>query len=176
MVINPDNRYTAIVHMTDGREFEIELFAAQAPTTVNNFVYLAWDGFYDGLTFHRVIPGFIAQAGDPSGTGLGDPGYVFDDEFHPDLRHDGAGIVSMANAGIEDGHGTNGSQFFITYVELPDLDGLNPDGSPKNCSLEDVYCFPVFGQVTGGMSVLNDLAARDPFTATEPGAEIRTIT
>lgn len=96
----------------------LDLFAAQAPLTVANFANLARRGFYDGLTFHRVIADFMVQGGCPEGTGTGGPGYRFEDEFDPDLRHDGPGILSMANAGP----GTNGSQFFITHVETPWLD------------------------------------------------------
>ncbi len=110
MVIDPSKRYTATIN-TDKGDIVIELFADKAPRTVNNFVFLARDGFYDGVTFHRVIDGFMAQGGDPTGTGSGGPGYKFADEFHPALKHDGAGILSMANAGPD----TNGSQFFITH-------------------------------------------------------------
>ena len=111
MVIDPTKRYTATIS-TDLGDIVIELFADKAPHTVNNFVFLARDGYYDGVTFHRVIKGFMAQGGDPTGTGSGGPGYRFADEFHPALKHDGPGILSMANAGP----GTNGSQFFITYT------------------------------------------------------------
>ena len=97
----------------------LDLFADKAPLTVANFVNLARRGFYDGLTFHRVIPDFMIQGGCPEGTGTGGPGYRFEDEFDADLRHDGPGVLSMANAGP----GTNGSQFFITHVETPWLDG-----------------------------------------------------
>jgi len=97
----------------------IELFEDKVPKTVANFEKLANQGFYDGLKFHRVIENFMVQGGCPKGTGTGDPGYKFDDEFHPDLRHDGPGILSMANSGPN----TNGSQFFITHVETPWLDG-----------------------------------------------------
>src|SRR5919106_991203 len=96
---------------TQRGDFTVELHADRAPLTVENFVNLARSGFYDGTTFHRVIPGFMAQGGDPTGSGTGGPGYTFRDEFSRDLRHDGPGVLSMANAGP----GTNGSQFFITY-------------------------------------------------------------
>ncbi len=162
--------------MTDGGQFVIELFATRAPNTVNNFVYLAGLGFYDGVTFHRVIPGFMAQAGDPTGTGSGGPGYLFENEFHPELLHDGPGIVSMANAGIANGQGTNGSQFFITHVALPSLDGLNPDGSPKDCANPGVSCHSVFGRVIDGMDVVLGLSPRDPATATRLGDVIRSVT
>ena len=118
MTIDPSKDYTATFNMEDGSEFTIKLFAEEAPNTTNNFVFLARDGYYDGVTFHRVIPGFMAQGGDPTGTGRGGPGYQFADEFHPSLRHDKPGILSMANAGP----GTNGSQFFITFVPTPHLD------------------------------------------------------
>jgi len=97
----------------------LELFPDEAPVTVSNFANLAAHGFYDGLDFHRVIPNFMVQGGCPLGSGSGGPGYRFEDECHPDRRHDRPGILSMANAGP----GTNGSQFFITHVETPWLDG-----------------------------------------------------
>jgi len=141
MTIDPSRPYLATVKTSQG-SFCIELFAAQAPQTVNNFVFLAQEGFYDGSLFHRVLPGFAAQAGDPTGSGFGDPGYRFDDEIDPDLIHNGPGIVSMANAGPN----TNGSQFFISYRALPDLDGKHT----------------VFGQVVEGMDVVERLTPRDP--------------
>ena len=135
--------------MENGGEITIELYPKEAPLTVNNFTFLAKEGFYDGVTFHRVIPNFMAQTGDPTGTGRGDPGYKIDNEFHPNLRHDGPGVVAMANSGARGGQGTNGSQFYITFSAQPHLDGLNPDGSPKDCTRES--CHPVFGQVVSGM-------------------------
>ena len=116
MVIDPGKRYTATIS-TDNGDVVIELFADKAPRTVNNFVFLAREGYYDGVTFHRVIKGFMAQGGDPTGSGSGGPGYKFADEFHPALKHDEPGILSMANAGP----GTNGSQFFITVGKTPHL-------------------------------------------------------
>ena len=119
------NEIHAAFDTTEGK-FKIRLFADQAPRTVENFVSLA-EGtktgkpFYDGTIFHRVIPNFMIQGGDPEGTGRGGPGYRFADEFHPDLKHSKPGIVSMANAGPH----TNGSQFFITVGPGPDLDGRN---------------------------------------------------
>jgi peptidyl-prolyl cis-trans isomerase B (cyclophilin B) len=104
---------------TDRGPIELDLFAAAAPVTVASFVNLARRGFYDGLTFHRVIPDFMIQGGCPQGDGRGGPGYQFEDECDPELRHDRPGILSMANAGP----GTNGSQFFITHVPTPWLDG-----------------------------------------------------
>ncbi len=176
MVIDPNRKYTATIQMEKGGEIVIELFAREAPTTVNNFVFLAREGFYNGVTFHRVIPGFMAQGGDPTGTGVGGPGYFFDNEFHPSLRHDGPGVLSMANAGIRNGRGTNGSQFFITYVATPHLDGLNPDGSPKDCAAPGVSCHSVFGKVIRGMDVLTNITPRDPQIATTRGDVIKAIT
>ncbi len=141
MVIDPEKEYTAIIKTEKG-DIKVELFADKAPKTVNNFVFLAREGFYDGITFHRVLPNFMAQTGDPTGTGSGGPGYRFEDEFHPDLRHDEPGILSMANAGPN----TNGSQFFITYAATPHLDDKHA----------------VFGKVTEGMDVLESLTPRDP--------------
>ena len=163
MVIDRDSQYSAFIYLAKDPEavIEIELFADKAPITVNNFVYLAQEGFYDGLTLHRVIKGFVAQSGDPTGTGTGGPGYAFEDEFHPDLRHDSPGVVSMANSGNPPG-GTNGSQFFITYGPLPFLDGLNPDGSAKDCESSGVSCYSVFGRTVRGMEHVNALRERDP--------------
>ena len=108
---------TATLHTNKG-DIHLELFDDKAPMTVANFVNLAEHGFYDGITFHRVIPGFMIQAGCPLGTGTGGPGYRFSDEFHPTLKHNRPGILSMANAGPN----TNGSQFFITHTPTPHLD------------------------------------------------------
>ena len=108
----------ATLQTTKG-EIRVELFADKTPKTVANFEKLAGEGFYDGLSFHRVIEDFMIQGGCPQGTGTGGPGYTFEDEFHPDLTHDTPGILSMANAGPN----TNGSQFFITHVPCPWLDG-----------------------------------------------------
>ena len=146
--------YTA-TFKTERGDFVVELYADRAPRTVENFVNLARAGFYDGTTFHRVINGFMAQGGDPTGTGTGGPGYQFGDEFHPSLRHDAAGVLSMANAGA----GTNGSQFFITYGPTPHLDGRHS----------------VFGRVTEGMDVVSSLRERDPDRDPNPGDTIETI-
>jgi len=156
MTIDTNKRYTATI-VTDKGEIELELFAAQTPKTVNNFCFLARQGYYDGVTFHRVIPGFMAQAGDPTGSGSGGPGYTFADEIVPELKHDGPGVLSMANSGPN----TNGSQFFITYAAQPHLDGKHT----------------VFGKVISGMDVLEQLTPRNPQTDPNapPGDAIRTI-
>ena len=141
LTIDPAKSYQATI-VTEKGNIVAELYADLVPTTVSNFVFLARDGFFDNTTFHRVIPGFMAQAGDPLGTGTGGPGYTFGDEFDQTLRHDGPGVLSMANRGPN----TNGSQFFITYEATPWLDGRHA----------------VFGRVIEGMDVLESLAARDP--------------
>ncbi len=178
MLIDPDKRYTATIHLAKAEDAKIviELFPKEAPVTVNSFVLLAREGFYDGVTFHRVIPGFMAQGGDPTGTGTGGPGYQFDNEFAPIRRHDSAGVLSTANSGMYGGRGTNGSQFFITFGPTPSLDGLNPDGSPKDCAVPGTSCHSVFGKVIEGMDVVEGITPRDPATATTPGDAIRTIT
>ena len=154
MGIDPKQKYQA-TFKTEKGDFVIELYADKAPKTVNNFVFLARDGFYDNTTFHRVIKGFMAQGGDPTGSGRGDPGYKFADEFNSSLKHNSAGILSMANAGPN----TNGSQFFITYGPTPHLDGKHA----------------VFGKVTSGMDVVNAIPERDPMRAAAPGIRINTI-
>lgn len=159
MGIDPEKNYTAIMELDNGENITIELYAKEVPITVNNFVFLAREGFYDGGTFHRVIPGFMAQAGDPTGTGTGGPGYRFDDEFHPSRRHDSPGILSMANAGSPGGIGTNGSQFFLTFVPTPHLDDKHS----------------VFGKVVDGMDVVLGITTRDPMTASSPGDVMKTI-
>ena len=130
----------AIIKTSKG-DIELELHADRTPLTVANFVNLAQRGFYDGVTFHRVIANFMIQGGDPTGTGSGGPGYRFEDEFDPTLRHDSAGILSMANAGP----GTNGSQFFITHGPTPHLDNNHT----------------VFGRVTSGQNVVDSIAQGD---------------
>jgi len=142
MVIDTTKTYLATFKMANGGEFTVELYADKAPKTVNSFVFLARDGYYDGTTFHRVLEGFMAQAGDPTGTGSGGPGYQFEDEINDDLVFDGEGILAMANAGP----GTNGSQFFITYGPTDWLNGLHT----------------IFGKVTDGMDVVKGLTLRDP--------------
>ncbi len=127
---------------TNKGEFSIELFDDKTPKTVANFEKLAGNGFYDGLAFHRVIENFMVQGGCPQGTGTGGPGYTFEDEFHPELKHDSAGILSMANAGPN----TNGSQFFITHGPQPHLDGMHT----------------VFGRVLDdGQTVVNTIVQGD---------------
>lgn len=173
MTIDTSKNYLATFIMEKGGEFTIELYPKEAPMTVNNFVFLSRDGYYDGITFHRVIKDFMAQAGDPTGTGAGGPGYKFDNEVSPIRRHNTAGSVSMANAGVRDGKGTNGSQFFITFIPTPFLDGYNEDGTAKDCRTES--CHTVFGRVTDGMDVVNAISIRDPQTASSPGDRIKTI-
>jgi cyclophilin family peptidyl-prolyl cis-trans isomerase len=141
MLIDTSKQYTATVKMEKGGEIVINLYADKAPITVNSFVFLAREGYFDGVTFHRVLEGFMAQGGDPTGTGGGGPGYQFVNE-DSDLRFDKAGVVAMANAGRD----TNGSQFFITFGATPQLDGG----------------YTIFGQVTSGMDVVNNLRRRDP--------------
>ena len=176
MQIDPSKSYTATFRMENGGEFTVELYADKVPVTVNNFVFLARQGYYDGVTFHRVLPNFMAQSGDPTGTGAGGPGYTFDNEFHPDLSHDGPGILSMANAGIRNGRGTNGSQFFITFTETAYLDGLNPNGTPKDCTVRGASCHSVFGKVIEGMDAVLGITLRDPARAREPGDKIESLT
>lgn len=174
MVIDKSKRYSATIEVENLGEIVVELYPNEAPVTVNNFVFLVREGYYDNLTFHRVIADFMAQTGDPTGTGSGGPGYKFDNELSPDRRHDGPGVLSMANAGTRNGQGTNGSQFFITFRATSWLDGYNPDGTPKDCNSES--CHTVFGKVTEGLSTVLNLPIRDPGTATEPGARISKIT
>ena len=155
MQIEPQKRYSAVIDTAKG-EIVIKLFGDKTPVTVNNFVFLSQQGFYDGTIFHRVIQDFMAQGGDPTGTGRGGPGYQFADEFNPSLRHDKPGVLSMANAGPN----TNGSQFFITHVPTPWLDGKHS----------------VFGQVTEGMDVLLSIPPRDPQRPDAPGVQLNSIT
>ena len=140
MVIDPAKKYTATISTTKGT-ITAELYPDKAPLTVNSFVFLSREGYFDNAAFHRVIPGFVAQAGDPSGSGFGGPGYQFANEIS-DLTFDSEGVLGMANAG----DGTNGSQWFITYAAQPNLDGK----------------YTVFGKVTEGMDIVNNLTARDP--------------
>ena len=154
MVIDTTKTYYAIFK-TDKGDIKIKLFADKAPQTVNNMVFLAREGYYDGTTFHRVIPDFMAQGGDPTGSGMGGPGYKFGDEFHPDLKFDRPGLLAMANAGP----GTNGSQFFITFVETPWLNNRHT----------------IFGEVVEGMDVVKQIRIRDPQRDRQPGDTLQTI-
>lgn len=140
-VLEAGKDYLAVIDTNKGR-IVIDLFQDDAPMTVNNFVFLARHGFYDGVVFHRVLEDFMAQTGDPTGSGRGGPGYQFGDETTNGKSHTGKGILSMANAGP----GTNGSQFFITFIETPWLDGKHT----------------VFGQVVEGLEVLDALERIDP--------------
>jgi cyclophilin family peptidyl-prolyl cis-trans isomerase len=155
MQIDPKKKYTARME-TDKGTMVIELFADKTPKTVNNFVFLAREGFYEGVIFHRVIPNFMAQGGDPTGSGSGGPGYKFEDEFHPSLKHDKQGILSMANAGAN----TNGSQFFITHIPTPHLNNRHS----------------VFGQVVEGLDVLMSIPPRDPGNVNAPAVKINRVT
>jgi len=154
--IDITKKYTATVEMEKGGQFVIELFADKAPVTVNNFIFLAREGFYDGVTFHRVLEGFMAQGGDPTGTGMGGPGYQFVSEIS-DLTFDKAGVVAMANSGPD----TNGSQFFVTFGPAEFLNGG----------------YTIFGQVIEGMDVVNAITRRDPDQFPDfEGDKIKTIT
>jgi cyclophilin family peptidyl-prolyl cis-trans isomerase len=155
MALDPQKKYFATIH-TDNGDIRLELFTDKAPVTVNNFVFLARQGFYDGTIFHRVIKDFMAQGGDPTGTGRGGPGYQFQDEFDFSLKHDKPGVLSMANAGPN----TNGSQFFITHVPTPWLDQKHS----------------VFGQVIEGLDVLLSITERDPQRPQSPAVGISSIT
>lgn len=158
MQIDPAKTYLAHVEMAKGGNFTIELYPKSAPLTVNSFVFLAQEGWFDGVTFHRVLSGFVAQTGDPSGTGLGDPGYTIPNEIDPALSHKEAGIVAMANSGPD----TNGSQWYITLGDASFLDGS----------------YTIFGKVIVGMDVVNQIALRDPDSGPDlpPGDEIARIT
>lgn len=157
MLIDTGKQYTATVKMAKGGDFVIQLYPDKAPITVNSFVFLARQGYFDGVTFHRVLEGFMAQGGDPSGTGAGiEPGYKFINE-DSDLTFDKAGVVAMANAGRD----TNGSQFFITFGPTEQLNGG----------------YTIFGQVISGMDVVNSITRRDPDqNPTFTGDAIETIT
>jgi cyclophilin family peptidyl-prolyl cis-trans isomerase len=156
MEIDPAKGYIATLHTEQG-DIVIELFADKAPLAVNNFIFLAKNGWYDGVTFHRVLPDFVAQGGDPSGTGFGGPGYAFVNEISPDLKFDREGLLAMANSGPD----TNGSQFFITYAPAQQLDGG----------------YTIFGEVIAGMDVAKKLAPRDPSTdfSLPPGDKILSV-
>ncbi|MEM7332381.1 MAG: peptidylprolyl isomerase [Chloroflexota bacterium] len=140
MQIDVKKNYNVTMETSKGT-IEIELYAMAAPITVNNFVFLIREEFYDGVVFHRVIPNFVIQGGDPTGTGRGGPGYRFQDEFAGNPHKHGTGFLSMANAGP----GTNGSQFFVTHSPQPHLDGRHT----------------VFGKVTSGMDIVNAIKQGD---------------
>jgi len=154
LTIDLKKSYSAILH-TDKGDISVQLFEKQTPRTVNNFVFLAREGFYDGTIFHRVINDFMVQGGDPTGSGRGGPGYRFNDEISPELRHDKPGILSMANAGPN----TNGSQFFLTHVPTPWLDGKHS----------------VFGRITAGMDVLLSIPERDPQRVDAPAVHLNSV-
>ncbi len=154
-VLDLKKKYSATLS-TDKGDILLELFADKVPVTVNNFVFLSREGFYDGTIFHRVITDFMAQGGDPTGTGRGGPGYRFADEFQPSLRHDKPGVLSMANAGP----GSNGSQFFITHVPTPHLNNMHT----------------VFGQVVSDMDVLLSIPERDPGKINSPAIKLNKVT
>ena len=141
MTIDKAKTYLAHIQTAKG-EIVLELYAEAAPLAVNNFIFLARNGWYDGITFHRVIANFVVQAGDPTGTGYGGPGYAFSNEIVPALKFDGEGVLAMANAGAD----SNGSQFFITLAPAPNLDGG----------------YTIFGHVLEGMDVVKSLSVRDP--------------
>lgn len=141
LTVDQEAKYLATVETENG-SFVIELFADKAPLAVNSFVYLAEDGWFDGITFHRVLPGFVAQTGDPTGTGFAGPGYRFGNEVSSDLLFDREGLVAMANSGPD----SNGSQFFVTYAAAPSLNGG----------------YTIFGEVVEGMEVVNSINPRDP--------------
>lgn len=155
MAIDVNKRYVATIKTVKG-DIVVELAAKDAPITVNNFVFLARQGFYDGSTFHRVIPGFVAQGGDPTGSGSGGPGYTIPDESRTTLQHD-EGVIAMANTGRPN---TSGCQFYITLAPQHGLDGG----------------YNVFGRVTSGMDVVKKLKPRDPSAGQQPpGDKINTI-
>ena len=151
MIIDTDNDYEAILRTSKG-DIRLKLFDDEAPLTVNSFAFLASQGFYDGLTFHRVIADFMAQGGDPTGQGFGGPGYQFEDETDNDLTFDRPGLLAMANSGPN----TNGSQFFITYVPTPHLNGAHT----------------IFGEITEGADVLSALALVQPGGASGLQADV----
>lgn len=151
-MIDRERQYQAIVH-TERGDFTIDLLVDVAPLAVNNFVFLAREGFYDETTFHRVIPGFLAQGGDPTGNGRGGPGYRFPDEAS-EVPFD-AGVVGMANSGPN----TNGSQFYVMLADAPQLTGR----------------YTAFGRVSSGMDVVLALRHRDPEHDADPGDRVETI-
>jgi cyclophilin family peptidyl-prolyl cis-trans isomerase len=155
MELDLKKSYSA-VFSTDKGQITVKLFADKVPVTVNNFVFLSRQGFYNDTIFHRVISDFMVQGGDPTGTGMGGPGYRFADEFDASLRHDKPGVLSMANAGPN----TNGSQFFITHVPTPWLNNKHS----------------IFGEVTDGMNVLLSIPPRDPSKRDAPAVRLISVT
>jgi peptidylprolyl isomerase len=157
MAIDPEQDYTATITTPRG-DIVIRLRPDIAPQTVNSFIFLAREGFYDGLTWHRVLPNFMAQGGDPEGTGMGGPGYNVPAEFTNEILFDRPGIVAMARRG--DDINSAGSQFFITTAPYPTLNNQ----------------YTIFGEVIEGQDIVDNIPLRDPMTATEPGEEIISIT
>ena len=155
MTIDEQNEYTAVIE-TDLGNIVLRLFANESPITVNNFVFLAQEGYYDGVMFHRVIHDFMVQGGDPTGTGSGGPGYMFEDEVNNGLKFDKPGLLAMANAGP----GTNGSQFFITHVPTPHLTGNHT----------------IFGEVIEGMDTVFAIPERNPQNAQDSGVIMNKVT
>ena len=161
--VDPKKLYTAVVEVKDKqarfdvKEFTILFFLDVAPKNVVSVIFLGREDFYDGVTFHRVEPGFVVQFGDPTGTGTGGPGYTTPDEFHTKWSHDRPGMVGMANAGPD----LNGSQIYITLAPAPHLDPFNPDGSPKNCADPQVACHTIIGRIIAGMPVVESLKQGD---------------
>ena len=155
MTIDEQNEYTAVIE-TDLGNIVLRLFANESPITVNNFVFLAQEGYYDGVMFHRVIHDFMVQGGDPTGTGSGGPGYMFGDEVNNGLKFDKPGLLAMANAGP----GTNGSQFFITHVPTPHLTGNHT----------------IFGEVIEGMDTVFAIPERNPQNAKDSGVIMSKVT
>jgi len=155
MTIDEQNEYTAVIE-TDLGNIVLRLFANESPITVNNFVFLAQEGYYDGVMFHRVIHDFMVQGGDPTGTGSGGPGYMFGDEVNNGLKFDKPGLLAMANAGP----GTNGSQFFITHVPTPHLTGNHT----------------IFGEVIEGMDTVFAIPERNPQNAKDSGVIMNKVT
>ena len=197
MLIDPSKKYTAYIEMERGKEIIVDLFADKAPKTVNNFVFLARDGFYDGLDFYQVTILESARAGDPTGTGTGGPGYTIEDEFHFDLWH----TFKMVTMDNDSKPNTNGSRFRIITVGVTahaqpatretsateHMNGIKMDGSPRDCAVprlnlsnEEVSCHSVFGRVEGSdssssVSRVSMIRGRDPKTAETPGSVINTI-
>lgn len=151
LTIDPAQSYRATVTLENGDQFVIALLPQSAPQTVNSFVFLAENGWFDGVTFHRVVPGFVAQTGDPSGTGRGGPGYTIPNEIDPALSHNRAGVVAMANAGPD----TNGSQWYVTLADAAFLDGD----------------YTIFGEVVEGLEVVQAITPRDPADPAAPDGD-----